>query len=342
MKLPIQILVDHQLGLMDMFKLSNKKITTGIVSKKMISNSVKVALSLLMLLINLPAMASFKPLTGFGDNPGELDASFYAKGAQTKNLVVLLHGCVQSGEALAQQSGFLDLAKQHNFALLVPQQKQSNNIKNCFNWFSAQDTNKDSGETLSLVNMINSTKAQLSSEQVFIVGLSAGGAMTSSLLVHYPQLFNAGAVIAGIPYPCADNLIKAISCMRTGPSQSVSELTDAIKSINNANAPWPKLSIWTGSNDKVVHPSNAQMLAQHWAQLNNLPKKPKQTEHKGYQISQWHNQANTVQVELIELDNIGHGIAVNSQQTHGGTAAEFVLESPLSSAVHLIDFWQIN
>ncbi len=297
------------------------------------------------LLLSQHTLANFTTLTTFGDNPGELSASYYTPSEQPINLVVLLHGCVQSGETLAQQSGLLALAKQHNFALLMPQQNQNNNIKNCFNWFSEQDTNKNSGENLSIKNMITTLHTKLNSQNTYVLGLSAGGAMTSSLLVNYPELFHAGAVIAGLPYPCANNLIKAISCMRGGPSQTAQELSQQVLALQrNKKQDWPKLSVWTGSNDQVVNPKNAQVLAEHWAQLSlhNGSKKAEVKQQPNYQISQWKNAQNQVQVELIELENIGHGIAINSQQENGGSAADFLLAAPLSAAIHIIDFWKIN
>jgi poly(hydroxyalkanoate) depolymerase family esterase len=97
----------------------------------------------------------------------------------------------------------------------MPQQSLENNIKGCFNWYSTSDFAKETGENLSIKNMILTLKQHLGGADVYILGLSAGGAMASSLLVNYPDLFNAGAIVAGIPFPCADGLITVISCMKT-------------------------------------------------------------------------------------------------------------------------------
>lgn len=302
----------------------------------------KTLLCVLLTFFSQQAFAQFKALTHFGSNPGELTASYFATNQQNSDLVILLHGCAQSGEALAEQSGLVGLAQAHHFSLLVPQQHQRNNIKSCFNWFSPQDTDKNSGETLSLINMINTTKQQLSSEKVYILGLSAGGAMVSSLLVHYPELFEAGAVVAGIPYPCANNLIKAISCMRSGPSQSTTALLNEIRAINPHKSPWPKLSVWTGKEDSIVHPLNAERLANSWAQLAVPNTQGEKTQHTGYQITQWRTAQNRPYVELIELNNIDHGMSVNSQQKNGGKSGDFLLEAPISAAINIIKFWQLN
>ena len=308
----------------------------------------------------------FVPLESFGANPGELSASYISVTENNSALVVLLHGCVQNGEKLANQSGFTALAKNYGFSLLVPQQHTTNNIKDCFNWFSAQDIEKDSGELLSLKNMISSFKEQTKSSDVFIVGLSAGGAMASTLLSTYPELFNAGAIIAGIPYPCADNLTKAISCMRFGPSQSPKELAKIVKGdqSHNSATQWPRLSIWTGNDDKVVNPKNAQFLARQWAALSlntsnsqssiNRNKanqsnvrqpsiiKHKTTKHQGYQKTVWKNVKQQVAVELIEVDGLGHGLMVKPNEKYGGSEGDFLLSSVLASAEEIVKFWQLK
>ena len=194
-------------------------------------------LTMSLLLVSHFSTAEFFELENFADNPGELSATYYlptpiADESESLPLVVLLHGCAQKGKELAEKSGLLGLAQQYKFVLLMPQQGLTNNIKRCFNWYSPDDYTKDKGETRSIKNMITTLKKQFSSDKVFIIGLSAGGAMASSILVNYPELFTAGAVVAGIPFPCADGLIKGISCMKNGPSQTVGELVTLIEEIN--------------------------------------------------------------------------------------------------------------
>lgn len=307
-----------------------------------ITTLLKLSLTFALVVTSQFSFAKFSTLSDFGDNPGQLKASYFIPVKANKNLVVLLHGCVQSGEQLAKQSGLLDLATAHQFSVLIPQQTQQNNIKSCFNWFSPQDNAKGEGETLSIINMVETLQQNHSLDNVYIMGLSAGGAMTSSLLVHYPTLFKGGAIIAGIPYPCANNLIKAISCMRTGPSQSADILAKEIQALNSTNKQWPTLSIWTGLNDKIVHPMNAQYQAKAWASVNGLSAQPPRKNQQGFTITQWQDSAKNPHIELIEIDNMSHGIAVNSQVKNGGTAADFVLQAPLSAAKNIIKFWRIH
>ncbi|MBL4764635.1 MAG: PHB depolymerase family esterase [Colwellia sp.] len=301
-----------------------------------------VVIFLLTLAVSLSAQADFLKLEKFGANPGDLEASYFTPNIETPALVVLLHGCAQYGEELARQSGLFGLAKKHNFALLLPQQGLSNNIKRCFNWYSADDFTRDVGETLSIKNMITSLQAQLGSKEVYIVGLSGGGAMASGMLANYPALFTGGAVVAGIPFPCADGLITGISCMRNGPSQTADELVTLVKKLNSQQTIWPKLSVWTGAKDSIVNPLNSSMLAQQWAKLSGLESQATVNKKSAYTITRWKNSAKEVQVELVEVSDLGHGIMVNPQVENGGEVADYLLASPVSTVKHVIDFWKIS
>jgi poly(hydroxyalkanoate) depolymerase family esterase len=275
----------------------------------------------------------FIPFNDFGDNPGQLTASYYSQ-ATSKSMIVLLHGCGQNAEELAILSGFLAQAKAHNTALLLPQQSKENNAVSCFNWFSPIDQQKDSGEVKSIVNMITKAKQQFKIDDVYIVGLSAGGAMASNILVHYPQLFSAGAIVAGVPYPCADSLIKAISCMKSGASLNSQELAQA---LTNKKVKWPNLVVITGDSDQVVNPKNSQQMAEQWVILKNLTDNKENVVDKGVSYTRWTK--NNEQVELIVLSKFGHGIPVNPEIENGGTEAPFILKSSISIAKLLADNW---
>ena len=306
------------------------------------SINMKRVIFLLLSMTSFCSVAGFQALANFGDNPGELTASYLKPAQATNKLVILLHGCAQNGELLAQQSGFVALAKQHKFILLIPQQSKKNNVKSCFNWFSALDTTKDKGESLSLFNMIATLKNQTTTHHIYIAGVSAGGAMASAMLVNYPELFKSGAVIAGLPYPCADNLAKAISCMRNGPLQTAPTLTDYIKKQQPQPVNWPTLTVWTGNKDKVVNTINSSVLAQQWAGLFAQNITSKVINKDDYQITQWQVDNSKVVVELAEFKKLGHGMMVNPDTEKGGEVAPFLLAAPLSSAKQIINFWGLT
>ena len=84
------------------------------------------------------------------------------------------------------------------------------------------------------------------------------------------------------------------------------------------------------------------MLAQQWANLSALKRKPIINKQPGYTIIGWKNSAKELRVELIEVASLGHGIMVNPLVENGGEVSDYVLASPLSTVKHVVDFWQLS
>src|SRR5205085_5815523 len=143
-------------------------------------------------------------LTGVGTNPGAVRMFAYVPNnlARAPALVVVLHGCTQSAASYDLGAGWSKLAERCGFVVLLPEQTSANNPKTCFNWFLPGDTVRGRGEALSIRQMIEKTIGAhgIDRTRVFITGLSAGGAMTAAMLATYPEVFAAGAIIAGLPY----------------------------------------------------------------------------------------------------------------------------------------------
>ena len=115
--------------------------------------------------------------------------------------------------------------------LLLPEQTAANNPKSCFNWFVPNDTARDRGEVLSIHQMIEKAISahNVDRERVFITGLSAGGAMTAAMLATYPEVFAAGAIIAGLPYGAAGNVQQAFESMFQGRARTGKEWGDLVR-----------------------------------------------------------------------------------------------------------------
>ena len=172
-------------------------------------------------------------IEGFGANPGDLRMLRYVPpnlppGAP---VVVLLHGCTQRGGGFDLGTGWSLLAERHHFSLIVPEQRPANNRNLCFNWFELEDTTRGKGEVASIRAMVAASAAELQSDpaRVFVTGLSAGGAMTAALLATYPDVFVAGAIVAGLPYHVAVNSSEALGAMYHCPSLPAADWGDRVR-----------------------------------------------------------------------------------------------------------------
>jgi pimeloyl-ACP methyl ester carboxylesterase len=69
--------------------------------------------------------------------------------------------------------------------------------------------------------------------RVFVVGLSAGGAMASAMLAVYPDVFAGGAIIAGLPFASATNVQEAFEVMAKGRERAGPQWGDRVRSASD-------------------------------------------------------------------------------------------------------------
>ena len=190
--------------------------------------------------------------------------------------MVVLHGCGQSAAGYDLGAGWSTLARHYGFALLMPEQQLANNANGCFNWFNPDDTAREHGEAASILQMIARMSADhgIDPRRVFVTGLSAGGAMTSVMLATYPEVFAAGAIIAGLPYGVASNMREALTGMHGSRAHSPQVLGDLVRKASDHKGRWPKLSVWHGSIDPIVNPANADEIVKQWLDVHDLPLAP--------------------------------------------------------------------
>jgi poly(hydroxyalkanoate) depolymerase family esterase len=210
----------------------------------------------------------------FGSNPGNLGMySCVPRGlAKSSALVVALHGGQQTARDFDLATGWSALSRKHGFAVMFPEQKCANNSQNCFNWFIEKHVSSDDGEIASICAMVEKMLRdyKLDRSRVFVTGLSAGGAMACALLASFPDLFAAGAIIAGLPYGAVLGPFDAMKAMAFAPGRSSREWGNLVRQASPGQKKWPKISIWHGSHDEVVAPANASAMVRQWIDIHQI------------------------------------------------------------------------
>ena len=282
----------------------------------------------------------------FGTNPGNLRmlAHVPERLAPRPALVVVLHGCTQTAEAYDLGAGWSALADEHGFALLYPQQKAENNPNTCFSWFDPARAARDRGEALSIRQMIERMASDIDADRdrIFITGLSAGGAMTSVMLAAYPEVFAAGAIIAGLPFGSARNVHEAFQSMYSGPNKSARDWGELVREASPHQGPWPKVSIWHGDADTTVQPSNAQELVKQWTHVHGLPAEPTSQGDEGdRRLRQWRDSTGDLRVEEHVISGMAHGAPLHSDQdaVGSGVPGPYMLDVGISSTYEIAGFF---
>jgi poly(hydroxyalkanoate) depolymerase family esterase len=282
-------------------------------------------------------------VTGFGTNPGDLRMLKYVPDGVGRGapLVVALHGCTQTAATYDLGSGWSHLADQMGFALLMPEQQPSNNPNRCFTWFLTGDTRRSGGEASSIRQMVETMLVthDLDRSRVFVVGLSAGGAMTSALLAGYPDVFSAGAVIAGLPFGAASGLAEAMEAMGKSRPRTARQLGDLVRSAARHPGPWPRVSVWHGNTDTIVNPLNAELTVQQWLDVHDLGETPTiVVERAGSARRSWQDGSGRRVVEAVIVPGMSHGVPVGGEGSLG-QAGPYHFDVGISSTIEIAEFF---
>ncbi|WP_284734794.1 extracellular catalytic domain type 1 short-chain-length polyhydroxyalkanoate depolymerase [Sphingosinicella terrae] len=284
----------------------------------------------------------------FANNPGHLTGRYHvpetAKGSMP--LVVVLHGCTQNAAVYDQGSGWSALADRHGFALLFPEQSRDNNPMLCFNWFSANHSQRGMGEAASIRAMIDAMRRthDIDPDRIFVTGLSAGGAMASVMLATYPETFAAGAIIAGVAYGCASGVAEAFECMNGRTRGGARELGDRIRRASPHRGTWPRIQVWQGNADRTVVASNADAIVLQWTDVHGLPPQPSRNDIvAGHPRRAWTGADGKVLVEHYELEGMAHGVPLDPGTAEGqsGEVGAHMLDVGLSSTDTIAAFFGI-
>jgi len=279
-----------------------------------------------------PPAGTLHALREFGTNPGALDALLYVPPAPPRPgaaLLVLLHGCGQDAGAFALACGFMALADGIGAPLLLPEQRADNNPGRCFNWFEPQKIRRGLGEAASIRQMVDAVRRRHATERTFVAGLSAGGAMAAALLAAYPDVFAAGAVVAGLPVGVASDVGSALARMHaagTEPREVLAERAGALRWPH-----WPRLSVWHGGADHTVDPANADALVAQWTALAGLPAAP---DAEAFPVAGVRRRGWGEAVEQWSLAGFGHAYPALLPG-----ADPFVAAAPVSATAAIARFW---
>lgn len=287
-----------------------------------------------------------RAITGFGSNPGNLRMFAYAPKhiARPPALIVALHGCTQTAASFDTGTGWSTLADKLGFVVVYPEQVRSNNPHSCFSWYVPGDTERDRGEALSIRQMVERAVQDfgVDRQRVFVTGLSAGGAMASVMLATYPDVFAGGAIIAGLPYGSAATVEEAFAAMAGQRTRSPGALGDRVRQASPHQGPWPKVSVWHGSADPTVTPSNGEDIARQWVHLHGLSPEPNHEDVvAGHPRRVWKDAAGETIIEVYAISGMAHGVplATGTNSESCGAAGPFFLDSGISSTHHIAKFW---
>jgi poly(hydroxyalkanoate) depolymerase family esterase len=170
---------------------------------------------------------------------------------QAMPLLVMLHGCTQDPDDFAAGTQMNQVAEEMECLVAYPEQTANANHSKCWNWFNAIDQTRGQGEPSIIAGITQQIidEYPVNERQVFVAGLSAGGAMAAIVATLYPEMFAAVGVHSGLPFASATDLPSALTAMKRGASAS--------PKAGDGSQP---IIVFHGDSDTTVNPVNGEQV----------------------------------------------------------------------------------
>jgi poly(hydroxyalkanoate) depolymerase family esterase len=180
-------------------------------------------------------------------------------------LIVMLHGCTQSPNDIAAGTQMNVLAEENIFIVAYPAQAQGANMNKCWNWFKASDQQRGRGEPSLVAGITRQVieEYNVADGQVYVVGMSAGGAMAAIMAETYPDLYAAVGIHSGLAPGAAHDMPSAFAAMHQG-GHATPRRDVPIGTPTGESARIMPAIVFHGDRDKTVHPRNADHLLEHY------------------------------------------------------------------------------
>ncbi|MCU4119871.1 alpha/beta hydrolase family esterase [Variovorax sp. N23] len=235
-------------------------------------------------------------------------------------LLVMLHGCGQTGRDLAASSRMNRLATRERFLVLYPEQDRMVNPHGCWNWYDTR-SGKARAEAATLMAAVDQVCLfhPVDRDRIAVAGLSAGASMAVLMATHYPGRFKAVAMHSGVAPGAAQSPATALGAMR-GKRTPVVSVTAVGKALGAAavGASLPPLLVLHGDADSVVTLGNASDTAAVWATATGARPGVLRTMQRGkrhpMRVLDFTRDGRTL-VRLCEICGLGHAWS-------GGTARQ--------------------
>ncbi|MGZ3298536.1 MAG: extracellular catalytic domain type 1 short-chain-length polyhydroxyalkanoate depolymerase [Asticcacaulis sp.] len=202
--------------------------------------------------VRVPEGGSFEDYS-FANDAGSRPYKLYVPSGyhgQSVPLIVMLHGCTQSPDDFAAGTRMNEVAEAETFLVAYPGQTKSGNSQKCWNWYNPADQVRDAGEPSLIAGITRQIIATFNVDvtQVFVAGLSAGGAQAAIMGAAYPELYAAVGVHSGLACGAARDMPSAFAAMRQGAA-----------AVHKGKAVVPTI-VFHSDDDRTVHPANADQV----------------------------------------------------------------------------------
>lgn len=283
-------------------------------------------------------LSTLQEVTNFGPNPTNTQMFVYKPPVLAKNppLVVVVHWCSGTAQAIFSGSNWADWADKYGFVAIYPDAPASDG---CWDVHSDETLKHDAGgDSLGIASQIRYAISTygLDKNQVYVTGISSGAMMTNVLAGAYPDLFKAGVAYAGVPYACFAGPYAWNSDCSTGVlTKTAQQWGDLVRAGYPGYAgARPKLQLWHGTNDEALNYHNFGEAIKQWTNVFGLSVTPTTTS-TNTPVSPWTKTTygTAGQLEGYSGANITHSLPVYWDEAFKFFGFQNLQPVPTSSSV---------
>jgi hypothetical protein len=132
--------------------------------------------------------------------------------------------------------------------------------------------------------------------------------------------------------------------MFTEQGHAARTLGDSVRAASRHRGPWPRISVWHGTSDPIVKPSNGEAIIRQWSNVHGLSDGPSYQELIGGHTRRiWSDTNGEALIEAFTIRGMAHGVPLAT--TGGercGAAGAFFLDVGISSTHHIARFWRLH
>ncbi len=254
-----------------------------------------------------------------------------------KSLLVVLHGCVQpiNNFLTAKLEG---AAEAHGMVIAVPDAMNKAGYS-CWSYWQGA-ISRTSGDYKNLINLANTmssdTSRNIDPKQVYITGLSSGGAMSAQTACLAPDVFAGVAPSAGPTIGTSSN--SAITTCETVSTTTFKSRCEGYAGSAKSHFSTQIAAIGHGTADTTVNTCYNQQNANGFASVygvNQLSGSNNITESAGHTASEtlWQNN----RVSMLWFDNLDH-----SWSGGVGASGDYIADNSINFADYLGQFFADN
>jgi endo-1,4-beta-xylanase len=277
---------------------------------------VPVVAAVVLLAAQPASAATLTRVTGFGDNPSNLNMYTYVpdRVAARPALLVAIHFCTGSASAVFNGAArdYVTAADQYGYVVVFPEATRSGQ---CFDVSSPQALTRGGGsDPVGIMSMVGYAKQHYNVDpgRVYVTGFSSGAMMTNVLAAEYPDVFAAGSAFMGVPAGCfgtTDGSSWNSQCANGQITKTAQQWGDQARQMSGGRSgPYPRMQLWHGTADDTLRYPNFGEEVKQWTNLAGVSQTPSSTDQpqSGWTRSRYGGTGAQAPVEGISVQGAGH------------------------------------